>query len=144
MISFFKNKEKGEDIISDDKSYSNIAALLIHVAKIDENYEDKEKEIIKKTLIELGAASSKVDKLVSDASIIEENSNQILNFTREVKNAPESDKVRIIESLWKIIYSDDNADMYETNLMRRLAGLLYIDAKIMGDLKEKIKQELKK
>ena len=114
------------------------------MAKIDENYEDKEKEIIKKTLIELGAASSSVDKLISDASIIEENSNQILNFTREVKNAPESDKIRIIESLWKIIYSDDNADMYETNLMRRLAGLLYIDAKIMGDLKEKIKQELKK
>jgi len=105
---------------------------------------DKEKDIIKKTLIELGAASAKVDKLISDASIIEENSNQILNFTREVKNAPESDKIRIIESLWKIIYSDNNADMYETNLMRRLAGLLYIDAKIMGDLKKKIKQELKK
>jgi uncharacterized tellurite resistance protein B-like protein len=142
MISFFKNK--GKDIVNDDKSYSNIAALLIHVAKIDEKYEDKEKEIIKKTLIELGAASSNIDKLISDASVIEENSNQILNFTREVKNAPESDKIRIIESLWKIIYSDDNADMYETNLMRRLAGLLYIDAKTMGDLKEKIKQELKK
>jgi len=144
MISFFKNKEKHGNIINDDKSYSNIAALLIHVAKIDENYEDKEKEIIKKTLIELGAVSSNINKLISDASIIEENSNQILNFTREVKNAPESDKIRIIEALWKIIYSDNNADMYETNLMRRLAGLLYIDAKIMGDLKEKIKQELKK
>ena len=142
MISFFKNK--GKNNVSDDKSYSNIAALLIHVAKIDENYENKEKEIIKKTLIELGAASSNIDKLISDASVIEENSNQILNFTREVKNAPESDKIRIIESLWKIIYSDDNADMYETNLMRRLSGLLYINAKTMGDLKEKIKQELKK
>ena len=142
MISFFKNKEK--NIMNDDKSYSNIAALLIHVAKIDENYDDKEKEIIKKTLIELGAVSSKIDKLISDASIIEENSNQILDFTREVKNAPESDKIRIIESLWKIIYSDDNADMYETNLMRRLAGLLYIDAKTMGDLKEKVKREFKK
>ena len=130
--------------MNDDKSYSNIAALLIHVAKIDENYEDNEKEIIKKTLIELGAASSNIDKLISDALIIEENSNQILNFTREVKNAAESDKIRIIESLWKIIYSDNSADMYETNLMRRLAGLLYIDAKTMGDLKEKIKQELKK
>ena len=142
MISFFKNKEK--NIMNDDKSYSNIAALLIHVAKIDENYDDKEKEIIKKTLIELGAVSSKIDKLISDASIIEENSNQILNFTREVKNAPESDKIRIIESLWKIIYSDNSADIYETNLMRRLAGLLYIDAKTMGDLKEKVKKELKK
>jgi len=144
MISFFKNKEKDKDPVNNDKSYSNIAALLIHVAKIDENYEDKEKEIIKKTLIELGASISNIDKLILDASVIEENSNQILNFTREVKNAPESDKIRIIESLWKIIYSDDNADMYETNLMRRLAGLLYIDAKIMGDLKEKIKQEFKK
>ena len=144
MISFFKNKEKGEDIVNNDKSYSNIAALLIHVAKIDENYEDEEKEIIKKTLIELGATVSNIDKLIADASVIEEDSHQILNFTREVKNAPESDKIKIIESLWRIIYSDDNADMYETNLMRRLAGLLYIDAKIMGDLKEKIKQELKK
>ena len=142
MISFFKKGEK--DIVNDDKSYSNIAALLIHVAKIDENYEDKEKDIIKKTLIELGATNSNIDKLISDASVIEENSNQILNFTREVKKAPESNKIRIIESLWRIIYSDDRADMYETNLMRRLAGLLYIDPKIMGDLKEKIRKELKK
>ena len=142
MISFFKNNEKGS--VSDDKSYSNIAALLIHVAKIDENYEDKEKEIIKKTLIVLGASSSNIDKLISDASNIEENSNQILNFTREVKNAPASDKIKIIESLWKIIYSDENADMYETNLMRRLAGLLYIDAKTMGDLKNKVMKNLSK
>ena len=144
MISFFRNKGKNKDIVSDDKSYSNIAALLIHVAKIDEKYEDKEKEIIKKTLIELGAESSNIDKLILNASIIEKNSTQILNFTKEVKNAAESDKIRIIESLWKIIYSDDNADMYETNLMRRLAGLLYIDAKTMGDLKDKVKRELKK
>ena len=142
MISFFKNKEKEKDTVNNDKSYSNIAALLIHVAKIDENYEDKEKEIIRKTLIELGATISNIDKLIADASVIEENSNQILSFTREVKNAPESDKIRIVESLWKIIYSDNNADMYETNLMRRLAGLLYIDAKTMGDLKEKVKKDL--
>ena len=144
MISFFKIKEREKDAVNNDKSYSNIAALLIHVAKIDENYEDKEKEIIKKTLIELGATVSSIDKLIADASVIEENSNQILSFTRAVKKAPESEKIRIIESLWKIIYSDDNADMYETNLMRRLAGLLYIDAKTMGDLKEKVKKELSK
>ena len=101
-------------------------------------------KIFKKTLIELGAESSSIDKLISDAAIIEKNSNQILDFTREVKNVDESDKIKIVESLWKIIYSDDNADMYETNLMRRLAGLLYIDAKIMCDLKKKIKQELNK
>ena len=135
MISFLKNKEK--DKVNDNNSYCNIAALLIHAAKIDENYEESEKEIIKKTLIELGAESSLINILISDAETIEENSNQILNFTREVKNAPESDKIRIIESLWKIIYSDNSADIYETNLMRRLAGLLYINAKIMGDLKKK-------
>ena len=142
MISFFKNKEK--DKVNDEKSYCNIAALLIHAAKIDENYENEEKEIIKKTLIELGVKSSDVDNLISDAAAIEENSNQILDFTREVKNTPLSDKIRIVESLWKIIYSNDNADIYETNLMRRLAGLLYIDAKTMGDLKEKVRGELKK
>ena len=142
MISFFKNKEKNS--VNDNFSYSKIAALLIHTAKIDEAYDEKEKEIVKKTLIELGAESSDIDKLISDAAIIEKNSNQILDFTKEIKNAPESDKIRIVESLWKIIYSDDNADMYETNFMRRLAGLLYIDAKTMGDLKEKIKQESKK
>ena len=125
-------------------SYFKIAALLIHAAKIDETYEKKEKDIIKKTLIELGAESSSIDKLISEATIIEENSNQILDFTREVKTAPDSDKIKIIESLWRIIYSDDSADMYETNLMRRLAGLLYIDPKVMGDLKEKVKQEFKK
>jgi uncharacterized tellurite resistance protein B-like protein len=142
MISFFKKKEK--DKVNNGKSYHNIAALLIHAAKIDENYEEEEKEIIKKTLIELGAKSSDVDSLISDATNIEENSNQILDFTQEVKNGPLSDKIRIIESLWKIIYSNDNADIYETNLMRRLAGLLYIDAKTMGNLKEKVKRELKK
>ena len=142
MISFFKNKEKNE--MNDNYSYSKIAALLIHTAKIDEAYKEKEKDIIKKTLIDLGAKSSSIDKLISEAIIIEENSNQILDFTREVKNAPDSDKIKIIESLWKIIYSDDNADMYETNLMRRLSGLLYIDAKTMGELKEKVKREFKK
>tara|TARA_B110001450_G_C17488452_1_gene427265 strand:- start:77 stop:505 length:429 start_codon:yes stop_codon:yes gene_type:complete len=142
MITFFKNKKKNEAINND--SYSKIAALLIHAAKIDENYELKEIEIIKKTLIELGAESSNIDELISEATIIEENSNQILNFTREIKNASETDKIKVIESLWRIIYSNDNADMYETNLMRRLAGLLYVDPKTMGNLKERIKQELKK
>ena len=142
MINFFKNRVK---IISkDNDSLHKIAALLIHAAKIDENYEETEKDIIKKTLIELGAEKSSIDDIISKATTIEENSNQILDFTREIKNSPESDKIKIIESLWKIIYSNNNADMYEANLMRRLAGLLYINPKIMGDLKEKIKQELKK
>ena len=142
MINFFKNKKNNDEY--NNNSYSKIAALLIHAAKIDGTYEEKEKEIIKKTLVELGAVSSNLDKLISDATIIEKNSNQILDFTREVKSASESDKIKIVESLWKIIYSDDNADMYETNLMRRLSGLMYIDTKIMGDLKEKIKKNFKK
>ena len=141
MISFFKNKGKNEP---QDNSYSKIAALLIHAAKIDEAYEKKEEDIIKETLIDLGAPISEIDKIMSEAIIVEENSNQILDFTREVKNTPESDKIRIIESLWKIIYSDNSVDMYETNLMRRLAGLLYIDARTMGDLKEKVKKNLLK
>ena len=81
---------------------------------------------------------------MSEAILVEENSNQILDFTREVKNVPDSDKIKIIESLWKIIYSNDSADIYETNLMRSLSGLLYVDAKTMGDLKLKVKGELGK
>ena len=121
-----------------------ICALLIHAAKIDEIYSNSEEEIIKNALIDLGADNLNIDRIISDATIIEENSNQILDFTREIKNLLHSDKVKIIESLWKIIYSSDGVDMYEANLMRRLAGLLYIDAKIMGELKDKAKRELKK
>jgi len=142
MLSFFKNK--GKEDTDKNESYSKIASLLIHAAKIDENYTEKEKEIIKKTLIDLEAESSVVDKIILDATIIEENSNQILDFTREIKNLPQSDKIKIIASLWKIIYSSDGSDMYEANLMRRLAGLLYVDAKIMGDKKKKIKMESEK
>ena len=142
MINFFKDNKK--DHSNDYKSFSKIASLLIHAAKIDENYTDKEKKIIEKTLLELGAENSKIEKIISNATINEANSNQILEFTQEIKNIPESDKIKIIESIWKIIYSDNDADMYEANLMRRLAGLLYVDAKIMGDLKEKIKNNLSK
>jgi len=142
MISFFKNKSKDRE--NNNSSYSKVAALLVHAAKIDENYEDKEREIIKKTLIELGAENSKIDKVVLDAEVIEANSNQILDFTKEVKSMSEVDKIKIVESLWKIIYSDNSADIYETNLMRRLSGLLYIDDKTMGELKKTMKKELSK
>ena len=142
MINFFKDKKNSDS--NNDDSFSKIASLLIHAAKIDENYTDKEKEIIKKTLLKLGLKNSKIDKIMLNATDIEENSNQILDFTREIKNTPESEKVIIIESIWKIIYSNNDADMYETNLMRRLAGLLYIEPKTMGDIKEKVKKELSK
>ena len=139
MINFFKNKIKSNS--SDDKSYSEIASLLIHAAKIDENYTKEEEEIIKQTLIKLGAERSKIENILSDAKIVENDSVQILNFTKKIKDMEETDKIQIIEALWTIIYSNKNADMYETNLMRRLAGLMYIDAKIMGSIKEKIKKE---
>ena len=116
-------------------------ALLIHAAKIDENYTKNEEEIIKKTLIELGAKEETISQTIKDAKSIEENSNQILDFTREVKNLPKNDKIKIVEALWSIIYSNNEADIYETNLMRRLAGLLYIDSSTMGDIKDMIKKE---
>ena len=116
-------------------------ALLIYAAKIDENYTEKEEEIIKKTLLELGAKKETITQIIIDAKSIEENSNQILDFTKEVKNLPEADKIKIVEALWSIIYSNNDADIYETNLMRRLAGLLYIDSSTMGDIKERIKKE---
>ena len=134
---FFKNKDKKEE----DNFIVKICALLIHAAKIDENYTDKEQDIIKKTLLELGLEKEKITKTIQDAKIIEENSNQILDFTREIKNLPEINKIKIVEALWSIIYSNDDADMYETNLMRRLAGLLYIDSKTMGDIKERVKKQ---
>ena len=134
---FFKNKDKKEE----DNFIVKICALLIHAAKIDENYTDKEQDIIKKTLLELGLEKEKITKTIQDAKIIEENSNQILDFTREIKNLPETDKIKIVEALWSIIYSNEDADIYETNLMRRLAGLLYIDSKTMGDIKERVKKQ---
>ena len=116
-------------------------ALLIHAAKIDENYTENEEKIVKKTLLELGAKKETINETIKKANSIEKNSNQILDFTREVKNLPENDKIKIIEALWSIIYSNNEADIYETNLMRRLAGLLYIDSSTMGDIKDRIKKE---
>ena len=133
---FFKKKENK----TEDNFLVNICALLIHAAKIDDNYTNKEEEIIKKTLLQLGSTSEDLNKTIKEAKIIEENSNQILDFTREVKNLSENNKIKIIEALWSIIYSNKDADNYETNLMRRLAGLLYIDNKTMGDIKDKMKK----
>ena len=116
-------------------------ALLIHAAKIDENYTENEEEIIKKTLLELGAKKETITQTIKNAKLIEENSIQILDFTREVKNLAEEDKIKIIEALWSIVYSNKDADIYETNLMRRLAGLLYIDNKTMGDIKNRIQNQ---
>jgi len=134
---FLKKKENK----SENNFLIKIASLLIHAAKIDEHYTEEEEKIIKEALIQLGSDSKSVNKLVEEAKLFEENSNQILDFTREVKSLADDEKIKIIEALWRIIYSNKDADMYETNLMRRLAGLLYIDNKVMGDIKEKIRNE---
>ena len=134
---FFSKKK-----IKKEKSYLiKIAALLVHAAKIDEKYTKKEEEIIKKTLLDLGANQNELNRLIINANNLEEESNQILDFTREVKNMNEKEKIEIVKSLWKIIYSNEDADIYETNLMRRLAGLLYIDNKTMGEIKKQIMSE---
>ena len=141
MFKFFKNKKpvKSNDEIN---LLSKTASLLIHAAKIDENYTNKEKLIIEKTLLELGINKDKLDKLMKTAEKNEENSNQILDFTKDIKSTDKNFKIKLIESLWKIIYSDNNSDMYESSLMRRISGLLYLDSKLVGDLKEKIKNNL--
>ena len=118
-----------------------IAALLIHAAKIDENYSEKEKEIIEQTLLKIGANNQDIQNIITEGKTMEENAIQILDFTKEVKNMDEKNKIKIVETLWQIIYSNKEADMYETSLMRRLAGLMYIDNKTMGDIKDRIKKE---
>ena len=139
MFNIFK-KDKIEKE-NNHPSIIAVACLLIHSAKIDENYTDKEKKIIKDAVVEMGANAQEIDGIIQDAEEKEKDSNQILDFTREIKNIDEKDKKIIIEALWDIIYSDEDADMYETNLMRRISGLLYLDPKVVGDIKEKVSQK---
>jgi len=121
-----------------------IAALLIHAAKIDENYTDVEKNIIKKALIDLNSITSdKADELIKDAEKKEEISNQIVEFTREIKKYSMEFRLKIIEIIWKIVYSDGTSDSYESNLIRRICGLLYISDKDNGIIKNKV-QNFKK
>ena len=140
MFNLFTKKKENEH---DGRHLSliSIAALLIHSAKIDQNFTEKERNIIKNALIEMGAAENTLDEIMKDAETKEMDANQILEFTREVKNKSFDEKKIVIEALWTIIYSDDNADIYEANLMRRLSGLLYLDPKIVGDIKEKVKSK---
>ena len=138
MFDIFKKKENRVDI------FIKIACLLVHAAKIDEIYTDKERDIIKKTILNLGIEKNEIEKILNEAENIESNSNQLLEFTREIKQLKQEDKIKIVESLWEIIYSDDQSDIYEANLMRRLTGLLYLDNKVVGNIKEKIIKNIKK
>ena len=139
MLNFLKKKNK-EEI---ENPLVKISALLVHAAKIDQNYTEKERLIIKSTIAELSSKNEMIDSILTKAEEIEKKSNQILDFTKEAKNMDEDSKIKIVEVLWSIIYSDSNADVYENSLMRRLTGLLYLDPKVMGDIKKKIINNLK-
>ena len=135
---FFKKKIEKQS----NSELIKIAALMIHAGKIDENFLKYEEMISKQDLLNMGANTENIQEIIEQSKLIEENANQILDFTKEVKVMDEEKKVEIIETLWRIIYSNKDADIYETNLMRRLAGLMYIDNKIMGSIQEKIKKEI--
>ena len=139
MILKFFNKENSLD---NDTDLLNVACLMIHAAKIDENYTDKEKKIIKETLTKLGN-NEDLNKLISEAETKAADSNHIQDFTKNIKAMDKNDKIEIIKNIWSIILSDGTSDMYEENLMRRLAGLLYVDAKTMGDIKLDILTKIK-
>ena len=135
LKNIFKKKQEKED-----RKSILVTALLIHAAKIDDNYTIKEKEIIKKALIDLKLIEpNEFDRLLNKAEIKEQDSNQIIEFTKEIKKTPMEFRFKIIEVLWKIIYSDDVADNYESNLIRRICGLIYVSDKDSGEIKLKAK-----
>ena len=136
MFGLFK---KNKIVDNNNNLITMTAALLIHAAKIDQNYQNNEKNIIKKTLLQIGAEEKDVDKIINKAEKYENESNQILELTKEIKKTDKNFKIKVIEALWNIIFSDGKADIYENSLMRRLAGLMYIDDKLVGQIKEKIK-----
>ena len=136
MIFNFLNKNKEKPEVNAESV--NIACLLIHAAKIDENYTSEEREIVKKTVRKLYPDLDNLDEVVSKAEQKENDSNHIQEFTRDVKVLSTENKIIIIETIWIIILSDGKSDIYENNLMRRLAGLLYLDDKIVGETKVKV------
>ena len=135
IFKFFnKNNEKP----SSNEEPINIACLLVHAAKIDENYTSNEKEIIKKTIKKLYPDLDNLNDVITQAEQKENDSNHIQEFTKDVKSLSTENKILIVETLWRIILSDGKSDIYENNLMRRLAGLLYLDDKIVGETKLKV------
>ena len=136
MIFKFLNKDKEKPNANTESI--NIACLLIHAAKIDENYTSEERGIIKKTVKKLYPDLDNLDGIISKAEQKENDSNHIQEFTRDVKSLSTENKIIIVETLWRIILSDGKSDIYEDNLMRRLAGLLYLDDKVVGETKVKV------
>ena len=137
MFKKIFKKQKKENI---DNKNVLVSALLIHAAKIDEKYTDEEKKIIKKALIDLNNISSEeAEKLIIYAEEKEEEQNQIIEFTQEIKKYSMEFRLKVIEIIWKIVYSDGTNDSYESNLIRRICGLLYISDKDNGIIKTKVK-----
>ena len=136
MIFKFLSKDKKKPDANAESV--NITCLLIHAAKIDENYTSEEREIIKKTVKKLYPDLINLNEVVAQAEQKENDSNHIQEFTKDVKSLSTENKIIIVETLWKIILSDGKSDIYENNLMRRLAGLLYLDDKIVGEIKVKV------
>ena len=140
MFKKIFNKQKKESL---DNKNVLVAALLIHAARIDENYTDIEKEIIKKALVNLYDLNSvQAEELIKNAEKKEEESNQIIEFTRAIKKYPIEFRIKIIEIIWKIVYSDGTNDIYESGLIRRICGLLYVSDKDSGIIKTKIINQL--
>ena len=135
IFKFFNKNDKKPDA---DLEAVNVACLLIHAAKIDENYTSDEKEIIKKTVKKLYPNLDNLNDVITQAEQKENDSNHIQEFTKDVKSLSTENKILIVETLWRIILSDGKSDIYENNLMRRLAGLLYLDDKIVGKTKVKV------
>ena len=140
LKNFFKKKEKDS---SNNKNVL-IIALLIHAAKIDENYTENEKKIIKKVIMDLNIINSdQADELLKLAEKKEGESNQIIEFTKEIKKYSMEFKLKLVEIIWKIVYSDGTSDDYESNLIRRICGLLYVSDKDNGIIKTKVQNLLK-
>tara|TARA_B100000242_G_scaffold291131_1_gene263852 strand:- start:93 stop:515 length:423 start_codon:yes stop_codon:yes gene_type:complete len=139
ILKFFNKDEKQNN----DSNLIDVACLMIHAAKIDENYTDIERKIIKNTLTKINDNKEDLDKIMIEAEKKEADSNHIQEFTRNIKMMEKENKKEVIKNIWTIILSDGNSDMYEENLMRRLAGLLYIDDKTIGEIKLNIQGKLK-
>ena len=139
ILKFFNKDEKKNN----DSNLIDVACLMIHAAKIDENYTDIERKIIKNTLTKINDNKKDLDKIMIEAEKKEADSNHIQEFTRNIKMMEKENKKEVIKNIWTIILSDGNSDMYEENLMRRLAGLLYIDDKTIGEIKLNIQSKLK-
>lgn len=137
---FFKKKDEKNS----NEKFVLIASLLIHAAKVDDNYSEIEKEIIKKAIIEINKITEdEANKIIINAEKKEKESNQIIEFTKEIKKYPMEYRLKIIEIIWKIVYSDGENDSYESTLIRRICGLLYVSDKDNGVIKERILSQLK-